>query len=79
MIEYEMRVCPERYPIERMLDLSVEYNTRSIYHLLSISFGQCITIAQVIYYDVFDVIAIGHVHLTVYMCSAVFCPSISSR
>jgi hypothetical protein len=61
-----------------MPDVSVEYNTRSIYHLLRRTFGQCVTIAEVIDFDVFDVVAIIHVHLPIYMRGAIVCSSISS-
>ena len=60
-----------------MPDVSVEYNTRSIYHLLRRAFGQCITVAEIVDLNVLDIIPVVHVHLTVYMCSAIVCSSIS--
>jgi hypothetical protein len=49
----------------------VEFNTRSIYHLLSRTFSQCITISQIIDFDVFDIIAVCDIHLTIDSACAV--------
>lgn len=38
---------------------------RKIYHLLSRAFGQCVAIAQIVDFNVFDVIAVIHVYVTI--------------
>jgi hypothetical protein len=48
-----------------MPDVSVEYNTRSIYHLLCRTFSQCIPVAQVIDFYVSNVVSVCDVHLTI--------------
>lgn len=40
-------------------------DTRSIYHLLSRAFGQCITVAQVVDLNIPDIVAIRDIHLSI--------------
>ena len=44
--------------------------TRVIYHLLSRSFGQCISVAEIVDFDVADVVAVGNVHFSVDVAGA---------
>ena len=62
---------------ERELDVSVKYNTRSIYHLLCRAFGQCVAISQVVDFNIANVVAICNVHLTI-DCTCAVAPSGSS-
>ena len=63
------------------LDLCIEtsliyqwgYNTRSIYHLLRRTFCQCIAVAQIVDFDISDVVAVRNVHLTVDCACAIAC------
>ena len=48
-------------------------DTRSIYHLLCRTFGQCVAVAQVIDLDISNVVAICNVHLTIDQTRAVAC------
>lgn len=59
-------------------DISVEGDTRGIYHLLCRAFRQRIAIPQIIDLDVADVVAVCNVHLTVDRASAVSA-ALSSR
>lgn len=38
------------------------------YHFLSSTFCQCIAVAQIINFNIFDVVAIGDIHVTVEGC-----------
>jgi len=40
-------------------------DTRSIYHLLCRTFGQCVAVAQVIDLDISNVVAICNIHFTI--------------
>jgi hypothetical protein len=40
---------------------------RDIYHLLRRAFGQGITISKIVDLDVFDIISVGYIHLTIYV------------
>jgi hypothetical protein len=44
---------------------SISGHDKIIYHLLCRAFGQCISISEVIDLDIFDVITICNVHITV--------------
>lgn len=44
---------------------SVDYNTRSIYHLLSRAFGQCVSVPEIIDFDITNVVAVSNVHVAV--------------
>lgn len=46
-------------------------NTRSIYHLLSRAFGQCVAVAKIVHFDVSNVVAVCNVHLTIDCAGAV--------
>jgi hypothetical protein len=52
-------------------EISVDIDTRSIYHLLSRSFCQCVTISQVVDLYIPDVVAICNIHLTIDSACAV--------
>lgn len=38
---------------------------KSIYHLLSRAFGQCVSIAEVVDLNILDIIAIGDIHVSI--------------
>jgi hypothetical protein len=59
--------------IEQSLIYQWRYNTRSIYHLLRRTFGQCVAIAQVVDFNISDVIAVRNVHITIDRACAVAC------
>lgn len=44
---------------------NISSKARSIYHLLCRSFGQRISIPEIVDFDVFDIVAIGHVYVAV--------------
>lgn len=44
--------------------------TRVIYHLLCGSFGQCISISEIINFDVFDIVTVGYIHVSIDVASA---------
>lgn len=48
-----------------MICISRNGQTKIIYHFLSRPLGQGISIAQIVDFDVLDVVAVGNVHLTV--------------
>ena len=46
-------------------------DTRSIYHLLCRTFGQCVAIAQIVDLDISDVVSVVYVHLTIDQACAI--------
>ncbi len=44
---------------------SISGHDKSIYHLLCCDFGQCISIPEVIDLDIFDVVSVCDVHVTI--------------
>jgi hypothetical protein len=38
---------------------------RSIYHLLSSSFGQCIAVAQIVHFNILDIVSVCNVDFTI--------------
>lgn len=67
------------YIYEENLIYQWNIDTRSIYHLLRRTFGQCITITEVIDFDVFDIVAIRNIHLTIDCACAIECCGCSRR
>jgi hypothetical protein len=57
----------------------VECHTRSIYHLLCRTFGKRVAIAQIVYFNVADVVAICDVHLPVDRARAVAAITVAFR
>lgn len=46
-------------------------DTRDIYHLLRRTSGQRITIPQIVYFDIFDVVAICYIHFAIDRAGAI--------
>lgn len=53
--------------------LGVSVDSKNIYHLLCGTLGQCVSITQIIDLDVFDVVPIRNVHITVDVAGARAC------
>ena len=64
-----VRRCHAR-PMKKSRMYQWSINTRSIYHLLSRAFGQRVAIAEIVDFNISDVVAICDVHLTInYTCA----------
>ena len=58
------------YEFEGAVPECISGYDKSIYHLLCGSFGQCVSISEVIDLDVFDVITVRNIHVPIYVTCA---------
>lgn len=49
---------------------SISGYDKNIYHLLCCSFGQCVAISEVINFNIFDIVSIRDIHISVYVTRA---------
>jgi hypothetical protein len=54
-------------------DISVEFNTRSIYRFLRRTFGQCVTVAKIVHLNISDIVTVRNIHLTIHRACNIAC------